>query len=177
MKREGSLTFCRCESQAGLSLLETMIATALLLIMAAGLLAVGLLATTTTENQGHLTARTTEYAQDKMEQLLALAWGDQLSDTTVFPATSSGGTGLAVGGSSDPSAPVAQYVDYLDANGNLLTVTGGNPPASWFYKRVLQISSPSATLKQVTVTAVVAAGVGKGLRPQSTLSAMKTNPF
>ncbi len=154
-----------------------MIATGILLIMAAGLLAVGLLATSTTENQGHLAARTTEYSQDKMEQLLALSWGDPFSDTTVFPATTTGGTGLTVGGSSDPSAPVAQYVDYLDANGNLLTITGSKAPAGWFYKRVWQISSPSANLKQITVTAVVASGVGKGLAPRSTLSALKTNPF
>ncbi len=176
MKRRRALNSSRRKSH-GVSLLETMLATGILLVMAAGLLAMGILATSTTENQGHLAARTTEYAQDKMEQLLALAWGDQFSDTTVFPATITGGTGLTVGGSSDPSAPVAQYVDYLDVNGNLLTITGSKAPAGWFYERVWQISSPSANLKQITVTAVVAAGVGRGLAPRSTLSAMKTNPF
>ena len=173
MKRRRALSPSRCKSH-GVSLLETMLATGILLVMAAGLLAMGILATSTTENQGHLAARTTEYAQDKMEQLLALAWNDPFSDTTVFPATITGGTGLTIGGSSDPSAPVAQYVDYLDVNGNLLT---GTAPAGWFYKRVWQISSPSANVKQITVTAVVASGVGRGLAPRSTLAAMKTNPF
>ena len=36
----------------------------------------GVVGMMTTENQGHLAARTTEYAQDKMEQLLVLAYGD-----------------------------------------------------------------------------------------------------
>ena len=49
-----------------------MFALSLMTIMALGLLPLGVIATTTTENQGHLAARTTEYAQDKLEQLLAL---------------------------------------------------------------------------------------------------------
>jgi len=165
------------KSQAGFSLLETMIATALLTTVATGLLCVAVLATTTTESQGHLAARTTEYAQDKMEQLLALAYGDGTSDTTVFPAANSGGTGLTVGGSSNPSAPVSQYIDFLDADGNLLVAVGTTPPAGRCYKRVWQISSPSANLKQVTVTAIVASGSSHGQVPQSTVTALKTNPF
>ena len=94
-------------SQSGFSLLETIFALMILLVVAAGVLPMGLLATKTSENQGHLVARTTEYAQDKMEQLLVLAWGDAQSDTRVFPAASSGGTGLAIGGSANPAAPVA----------------------------------------------------------------------
>src|SRR5437764_6334876 len=85
----------------GLSLIETMFALSILLIVALGILPLGIIATTTTENQGHLMARTTEYAQDKLEQLLALSYGDLTSDTRVFPA-GAGGTGLALGGSSDP---------------------------------------------------------------------------
>jgi len=159
------------------SLLETMIATVLLLIVSIGLLGVGLLATTTTENQGHLAARTTEYAQDKMEQLLALAFSDPSSNTTVFPATISGGSGLSVGGSSDPSAPVSQYVDYLDVNGNLLVAVGTTPASGWFYKRVWQVSSISSTLKQITVTTIVASTNSRGQIPQSTVTALKTQPF
>src|SRR5260370_9450355 len=114
-------------SQAGMSLLETMIALAILLIATVGLLSMGMAAIGTTENQGHLAARTAEYAQDKMEQLMSLGYPDQVTDTTQFPACnphrtnpppSTTATRLAVGGSSGPSAPVTTpgngYVDYLD---------------------------------------------------------------
>ena len=80
----------------GFSILETVIALALLMIVALGLLPLGVIATTNTENQGHLMARTTEYAQDKMEQLLSLSFGDVTSDTRVFPALETGGSGLAI---------------------------------------------------------------------------------
>jgi prepilin-type N-terminal cleavage/methylation domain-containing protein len=165
-------------SQDGFTLLETLCALGLLAVVAAGVLPLGLLATKVTENQGHLVARTTEYAQDKLEQLLALAYGDSTSDTRVFPATSTDGTGLAVGGSTNTAAPVAGYVDYLDANGNVLA-SGANAPANWFYMRAWQVSTPRANLKQITVTAIVraAAAGGTGSIPQSTVSALKTSPF
>ncbi len=163
---------------AGFSLLETVFALSLLLVVAAGLLPLGFIATTTTENQGHLMARTTEYAQDKLEQLLALTYGDTTSDTRLFPATDTGGSGLNVGGNSDPAAPVTPYVDYLDINGTLLPAVGGQPPANWYYKRVWQVSSPSASLKQVTVTATCKSAVGSvGRVPRSTVTSLKTFPF
>src|SRR6266852_7890837 len=86
------------KSQAGMSLVETMIALGLLLVIAAGVLSLGGIALATTENQGHLASRTAEYAQDKMEQLLALRYIDIQTDTTVFPSVITGGTGLAPGG-------------------------------------------------------------------------------
>src|SRR5260370_40599468 len=74
------------KSQTGMSLVETMVALGLLLVVAAGVLSLGGIALATTENQGHLAARTAEYAQDKMEQLLALRYIDGNTDTTVFPS-------------------------------------------------------------------------------------------
>jgi Tfp pilus assembly protein PilV len=164
--------------QDGVTILETLIAMSVLLVVSVGILAMGMVAMTTTENQGHRAARTAEYAQDKAEQLLSLAYNDSSSDTTAFPTANGGGSGLTVGGSSDPDAPVAQYVDYLDANGNLLA-SGGGAPAGWFYKRVWQISTPPGTtdLKQITVTATAAAGVSGGQAPRSSVTALKTNPF
>jgi hypothetical protein len=165
-------------SERGTSLLEAVVALGLLLVLTLGLLPLGVLAVSTTENEGHLVARATEYAQDKMEQLLALAYGDTTSDTRVFPAAISGGTGLAVGGNSDPDSPTAGYVDYLDADGNLLTVTGTTVPTNWFYKRVWSVSNPRTNMKQVTVTSIVARSVGRhGRIPQATVTALKTSPF
>jgi hypothetical protein len=150
------------------------------------------LAVRTTENQGHLVARTTEYAQDKLEQLQVLAFNDATSDTRTFPATNTGGTGLTPGGSSDTAAPVASYVDYLDINGNVLPAPSGTPPDTWFYRRVWQISmvaasnpncpaalAPNGCLKRITVSATVraAAAGGLGLTPRATVSSLKTYPF
>jgi hypothetical protein len=149
---------------------------ALLLVSMAGLGSLGIVGLTTTENQGHLAARTTEYAQDKMEQLLVLAYGDTSSDTRVFPASAADGTGLAIGGSSNPAAPVVGYVDYLDQNGNLL-VSGNAAPAGWFYVRAWAISTPSANLKQISVTATVASSLGRQQRPSATVTVLKTFPF
>jgi len=66
----------RRSAQAGMTLIETMIALAILFTITVGLMAMATVAMMTTENQGHLGARTAEYAQDKMEQLLSLAYTD-----------------------------------------------------------------------------------------------------
>ena len=161
---------------SGSMLIETLIATGILVVVMAGVMSIGVVSMTHTENQGHLAARTTEYAQDKMEQLVALAWGDAQSDTRVFPAAAAGGTGLQVGGGLNTAAPVAGYVDYLDVNGNLLA-SGGAVPANWYYVRVWQITSPGANLKQISVTSTVRWGFGRALAPISTVTVLKTFPF
>jgi len=167
----------RSRSDEGSSLVEVLVSMAIMATLAAGLLSMAAVALTQSENQGHLAARTAEYAQDKMEQLLILAFGDTTTDTRVFPAAAAGGTGLAVGGSANAAAPVAGYVDYLDARGNLLVSGAGGAPANWFYKRVWQVSTITATLKEVRVTATVARGIGRQQTPTATLVTLKTFPF
>lgn len=175
----GAAVIARLSSERGTTLIETIIACGILAVLMAGVLGLLSLSMRFTENQGHLMARTAEYAEDKVEQLMALAFADSQSDTRVFPATATGGSGLTVGGSSDPSAPVALYLDWLDLNGNLLASTGTTAPAGWFYKRVWAVSAPggSATLKQLTVSTTVAATVGGEVAPVSTLTVLKSSPF
>ena len=93
-------------SDEGSSLVEVLVSAAIMTTLAAGLMAMAGVALTQSENQGHLAARTAEYAQDKMEQLLVLAYGDSTSDTRQYPSTSSGGTGLLAGGRRNPNTPV-----------------------------------------------------------------------
>ena len=166
------------KDEAGVGLIETLVASLLLVVMLSGLLSVGSYALATTENRGHLSTRTTEYAQDKMEQLLSLAFGDAQTDTTQFPSVNTGGTGLAIGGSSNPDAPAANYTDYLDHSGNLLCpCVGTGAPGGWFYRRVWRVTSVSGTLKEVAVTVETATSFGKGMLPRSTVVALKSSPF
>jgi hypothetical protein len=167
----------RLAREDGTTIIEVVISSAILVTLMAGLMSLAGLAISTTENQGHLAARTTEYAQDKMEQLLALSYGDNASDTTVFPAAISGGTGLAVGGSANPATPVTKYVDHLDQSGNLLVTVGTTPPTGWFYQRVWAVSDAGTNLKQITVTATISQGFGGASKALSVLTVLKTSPF
>jgi len=166
----------RLGEERGFTVLETAIASAILLVAMAGLMSMGAVATMHTENHGHLAARTTEYAQDKMEQLLVLAYTDSVSNTTVFPAATSGGTGLALGGSLTTSAPVTGYVDWLGNDGSLLG-GGTTAPAGWFYERVWRTTAPATGIKQMSVTVTVRSSVGGAMRPVSTVTALKASQF
>lgn len=178
--------------EAGFSLIETMVGLSILLVVAAGVLPLAVLAFRISENHGHLAARAAEYSQDKLEQLMALSYGDTVTDTRFFPAAATGGTGLAVGGSSDPDAPVAGYVDYISQTGALLPTNGGAAPAGWYYQRVWRVEQVGAAdaacpvvvsaaqicLKRITVTARVRyASQGGVTPPRVTVAALKTYPF
>lgn len=169
----------RLTESSGTTLIETVIACAILITVMAGMMGIEMMATSLTENQGHLQARTAEYAVDKMEQLLELTYGDAQSDTTVFPSVDTGGTGLTVGGSSNTAAPVVGYADYLDQSGNVLCTTASpctaTPPATWYYMRAWQISTPSANLKQITITGTVKYSIANAQKSSSTVSAYKSN--
>jgi len=163
----------------GFNLIETVIAMTVLLIGLVAVMNVFTVTITQNTNQGEFALRNTQYAQDKMEQLLALSFYDSTTDTTVYPPTLIGGTGLGVGltpgatkGSVDSASPVNGYVDYFDATGNLLTNSSG-----WFYKRQWSIAlDATATLKTITVLATTRAVAGPRKTPVSTsLVAYKSN--
>ena len=175
--------------ESGISLLETMIALGILMIVSIGILSMAMISMTTTENQGHLAARTAEYAQDKMEQLLGLAFtdgkagGNTGTDTTSIDSATNtytlgtGGSGLYAGGNLSTTSPANGYVDYLDANGNPLG-GGSTQPANTFYIRVWQITDTSTTLKTISVKVASVSGVGtKNSAPNSTVTALKSSPF
>ena len=173
-----SRTRVRRSSESGFSLLETMVGLTLLAILAASVLPLALVATTTSENTGHLSSRSAEYAQDKLEQLQALAYSDSTSDTRQFPAPELGGSGLTIGGSVDPNAPTALYADYLDFEGALIPSPNGAPPAGWYYQRLWQVTQVRPNLKQITVMATVRNSIGfSTIMPRATLTALKSSPF
>jgi type II secretory pathway pseudopilin PulG len=166
----------RCSGQAGVTILELLIAIAILMIVSVGVLGVFSFAVSQNKLQGEITARTAEYCGDKMEQLMALSFSDTQSNTANFPTTSTGGTGLSTGGGINPSSPVSGYVDYLEADGTpqgaTPTGTGANGP---FYTRVWQIST-SGNLKTITVvTQAGSSGSNMGIAPSTTLVCYKAN--
>jgi Tfp pilus assembly protein PilW len=169
----------RGRSERGVTLIETMMAALILIIVVVGLLPIFVLGFQMNEQQGDIATRTTEYAQDKIESLVNLQFADGATDTTQYPPVASGGTGLGGAmaasttvGSIPPTAAVTGYVDYLDVNGNLLTSS-----TNAYYRRQWSIATDSTgNLKTITVdaTSLQAAGI-KGLAPSSELVYIKAN--
>jgi type II secretory pathway pseudopilin PulG len=132
----------RPASEAGFSLMETIVATLLLavsLVSVAQLLAISTRANVTAKT----TTIATVIAQQKMEQLRGLAWGfdalglpvsDVSTDTTANPPASAGGTGLSPTPDNVLTDNVNGNVDFLDMNGE--TLGGGtDPPDNTLYVR------------------------------------------
>ena len=178
LRKSYGSAFSFSTSESGASLIETVVA---LLILTIGVVAVmGVLSVAITQNwnQGDRSTRTTEYAQDKMEQLLALNFNDSASNTTVYPTASTGGTGLGgvmagsttVGG-TDSASPVANYVDYIDSSGNLQTSS-----TNALYIRQWSITTnASSNMKTITVVVRAMIQITNGsVWPATTLVSMKS---
>ena len=87
-----------------------------------------------------------------------------------------GGTGLAAGGELNPAS--SSTTDYLDQDGKPSRARDGELPEHWFYKRVWQITTVSATLKEVTVSATVSRAVANAFAPKAAnFVALKSDPF
>lgn len=147
MRERSAIARRSLRREGGVTLVETMIATFILLVGVMAMMSLLGVAVTRNWGQGDRATRTTEDAQDKMEQLEALSFADTTTNTTVYPATVAGGTGLSVGGSVPPAAAVAGYVDYVDNTGTLQTTA-----ASASFIRQWSISMNAAgNLKTITV--------------------------
>ena len=144
--------------------MEVMVATGLLVTALVSL--AQLFVISTRSNLGsHNTTYATVLAEQKLEELRALAWGydtqglalsDTTTNTTVSPETPTGGTGLTPSPSTALQSNTTGYVDYVDSFGNKLG-TGPNPPGQAIYTRRWSISplptNPNNTLViQVLVT-------------------------
>jgi hypothetical protein len=113
----------------------------------------------------HNTTYAAVLAEQKLEELRALAWGydtqglplsDTTTNTAVSPETPTGGTGLSPSPGSALQSNTTGYVDYVDQFGNKMG-TGANPPQNAIYTRRWSITplptNPNNTLvMQVLVT-------------------------
>jgi type II secretory pathway pseudopilin PulG len=150
--------------ESGFSLVEVMVATGLLATAIVTLAQLFALST-----QTNVASRNTTYAsvlaEQKIEELRALAWGfdtqglalsDTTTNTAVSPQTPTGGKGLSPSSSASLQENTPGFVDYVDAYGNKLG-TGENPPDNAIYIRRWSITplptNPNNTLViQVLVT-------------------------
>ena len=150
-------------------MLEVLMAALILFIVSAGVL--GLLSFATLQNSsgGEQGTRATEYAQDKMEQLMGLSFSDTASDATSYPTSASGGVGLTAGGSINKSSPVTGYVDYIDGTG---APTNVSTRAS--YMREWLVVNSTAQIKTITVS-VQQLGNQRGTVPASTVLVCQKN--
>lgn len=152
----------REHGRRGFSLIETVIALAILAIALAALFPAFLLSIAQNEKQGNIATRGTELSQDKLEGLMALTFTDP-------------GLGGVMGANSTvgavpPTAPVAGYVDYLDQ-------TGAASAAPGFYTRQWRITTdPTATLKTITVVVTAQKHEGAlGIPPSTILVCVKSH--
>jgi type II secretory pathway pseudopilin PulG len=152
------------KSESGFSLIEVMVATGLLVTAIVSLAQLFVIST-----RSNIGSRNTTYAavlaEQKLEELRALAWGydtqglalsDTTTDTSVSPEIPTGGTGLAPSPGTSLQSNTTGYVDYIDSFGNKLG-TGPNPPNQAIYTRRWSITplptNPNNTLViQVMVT-------------------------
>jgi Tfp pilus assembly protein PilV len=149
--------------ERGTILIETLIATALLLMVVSGLMNAFLVVVAQNYAQGQIGTRTTESGQDKMESLMALD----------FSNASLGGAMAASAtiGSIPPAAVVSTYVDYLDASGNAATATTAEYTRQWTIS-----TDATATLKTITVVATGKVPKGSfGLAPATKVVCVKSS--
>jgi type II secretory pathway pseudopilin PulG len=164
--------FSSSNSLAGFSLVETIVAMA---ILATSLIAMAQLFTLATKNNvnARATTSTTILANQKLEQLRSLSWGfdviglpvsDFNSDTTTLPPSANGGTGLAPSPGNSLSDNVTGYVDYIDRLGQALG-TGATAPDGTAYVRRWSIEPLPTNPNNTLIIQVMVFETGK--RPAS----------
>ncbi len=190
----------KLKREAGFTLIETMFACVILAICSIGILSLFTISAVKNSNRGEDATRTTEYAQDKMEQLMSLQFQDTTSDTIrhiigtgpnyTFPCLNLSmqitctGTGLtAPGGDANPSdTPVTGYVDYITQSPTDLSwissdsATGANFVRQW---QIALDSTGKVKIITVSVTSLKAMAVQSsklldGVAPTTTLISQKT---
>ena len=152
----------------GFSLIEVVVATAIVATALVSVIRVQLLAISVNQLAQRVTVATA-LATQKIEQLTSLAWFvdaagnpvlDTASDLTASPESPVGGSGLLPSPATALSADAAGFVDYLDATGAWLGA-GTTPPRDTAFVRRWSIrplaSCPDRVLLlQVLVTRQVA---------------------
>jgi prepilin-type N-terminal cleavage/methylation domain-containing protein len=149
------------ESPSGFSLIEVMVASA---ILGCAVLSIAqLVATSTGSTAGaRAVSEATLLAWQKIDELRSLAFAfdgagqpvtDETSDTATEPPRTSGGTGLTPSSSDTLRRDTAGYVDYLDTLGRQLGGGDRPPPGTRFRRRwaIAQGNGPDVLILRVRV--------------------------
>jgi len=165
------------DAEKGLTLLECLIAAGLLLTAVVGVLVPFRLVISQNNNQGELQTRSTEFGEAKMEQLLALQFFDNSTNTTVYPPAGTGGTGLggSMGanttvGTTNLSTPASGYYDYLDISGNETTSNNAVFMRGWSIT-----TDSTGQLKTISVQTQILQGSMAQQLPANTIVCMKAS--
>jgi type II secretory pathway pseudopilin PulG len=176
--------------ESGFSLAEVMVSTGILtaaLMSLAQLFAISVQSNTSARNATFATV----LAQQKMEQLRALAWGfdevglpvsDTSTNTGVQPEEPNGGTGLSPSPSDALLTNVDGYVDYVDAWGNIMGDDGQARGRSMYFRRwsvePLPTNPNNTLILQVVVGRIQSRGNAEGtnnrVRDEARLMTVKT---
>lgn len=185
-------------SERGFSIIESLVACIIMIVGVSGLMALFAIAAAKNAGQGNQATRCTEYAQDKMEQLLALNFSDtnsqMVGSNTICPTCTgyNSAYGFGLGGTTVSSTPyglapattstaVVGYSDFVNSSdptnadgiSGSLTCTGCTSNAQ--FMRTWQIVNTTATTKTITVyvKALTSSDVSQSLAPSTTLIAVK----
>ncbi len=170
-------------AQGGFTMIEMLIAAAVFFIGITGLMALATVAIAKTSGHGDQGTKTVEYAQDKMEQILALGYSStqgidtttDLTQSSLNNRVQSTGVGLTANPSCVFTTPSSCYVDYISFAG-----TASNSSANAAYMREWRIvDDAAAASKSITVYVVALSGAdysaGRAmLSPSTTLVAVKS---
>ena len=159
----------------GFSILEVLVAIAVLTVALTGLAQCYGVSTRANANARHTTYASL-LAQQKMEQLRGLTWGFDalglpLSDTAtniaVVPESPDGGTGLTPSPPGVLAANVDGYCDFVDRNGTSLGGCAGANPAASYVRRWSVESLPANPGNTIVLQVLVAPNVSRGADNQA----------
>ncbi len=161
--------YTRMRSNEGFSILEVLVAIAVLSVALVGLAQLFALS-----RRANASAKNTTFAsllaQQKMEQLRGLTWGFDtlglpLTDTTtnlaVVPESATGGVGLTPSPAGSLGRNVDGYCDYVDRNGNVLGGCGSTNASASYIRRWSVEPLPSNPNNTIALQVLVTANVSR----------------
>jgi type II secretory pathway pseudopilin PulG len=176
----------RGASEGGFSLVETIIASGVMITAVVGLAQLFVMSTRSNV-AAKSTSITAVLAQQKMEQLRSLEWGfdalglpntDTTTNTANVPMTANGGTGLSpspTGASNPLKANTIGWVDYVDRYGNSLGGGTTTPPAGTSYIRRWSVEPLPTNPNNTIVLQVLVTPIGLRTADDTTDSVRRTD--
>ena len=164
------------DTARGFSLLEVLIALTLL-VVAVGTLASLPVITTRANAAARAATIATLAAEEKMEQLRALAWGfdasgrplsDTTTDLTVLPPAAGSGVGLTASPAGALMQNTPGYCDFLDAAGRWIAGAAAAPQAVFVRRWSVDPLASNPANALVLQVVVVRLHRGTGLLPPAT---------